>query len=79
MTYYSKEEEKDLNKQLARWKKRQLNAVRGNNIDKAYEKMSEIESAVWEKIANAESYKDVNYPVWNLAERVIDKFCKLAR
>lgn len=76
---YTIEEEKELNQQLARWKKRQLTAVKQNNIDRAFEKMNDIESAVWEKIARAETYKDVNYLVWNMAEKVIDKYCKLAR
>lgn len=76
---YTVEEEKELNKQLRRWKKRQLTAVRQINIDGAFEKMSEAERATWEQIARAESYKEVSNGAWMFAECVIDKYCKLAR
>ena len=79
MVNYTEQEEKELNQQLTRWQKRQLTAVKGNNIDKAFESMGEIDRAVWEKIANAKYHKDVNYLVWNNAERIIDKYCKMAR
>lgn len=79
MTNYTEQEEKELNQQLARWQKRQLTAVRHNNIDKSFESMSDIDSGVWEKIAKAVTHKDVNWLVWDNAERVIDKYCKLAR
>lgn len=76
---YTKSEEKELNQQLAKWKKRQLTAVKGNHIDEAFEKMIDIERAVWEQVAKAESYKDVSVGAWELAEKVISKYCKLAR
>lgn len=76
---YTEQEEKELNRQLRRWQKRQLTAVRQNNIDQAFDEMSDIDRAIWEKIAKAESHKDVNWIVWNEAERVITKYCKLAR
>ncbi|MBU5331697.1 hypothetical protein KQI61_05770 [Anaerocolumna aminovalerica] len=76
---YTKQEELELNQQLARWQKRQLTAVRQNNIDSAFEKMNDIERAIWEQIAKATSHKDVNYLVWDMAEKVISKYCKLAR
>lgn len=79
MATYTKQEEREFNKQLERWQKRQLTAVRQRNIDEAYDAMDEIDSRIWEVIANAESYKDVNCIVWNEAERVITKYCKLAR
>lgn len=79
MASYTAKEENELNQQLKRWKKRQLTAVRGNKVDKAFELMSEIDRSIWEKIANAESYKDVNWIVWENAERVITKYCNLAR
>lgn len=76
---YTEQEEKERNQQLKRWQKHQLTAVRQNNIDRSYESMSEIDRSVWEKIANAETYKDVNWLVWKQAERVIQKYCTLAR
>ena len=79
MANYTEKEEMELNAQLNRWKRRQLTAVRQKNIDTAFERMSDWERSVWEIIAKAESHKDVNYYVWNLAENVISKFCKLAR
>lgn len=79
MENYTEQEDKDLNQQLKRWKQRQLTAVKGNKVDKAFELMNDIDRAVWEKIANAESHKDVNWLVWDNAERVITKYCKLAR
>ncbi|WP_337527378.1 hypothetical protein [Zhenhengia sp.] len=76
---YTEQEEKELNQKLKRWQKRQLTAVRQNNIDRAYVSMTEIDRSVWERIANAETYKDVNWLVWQQAERVISKYCNLAR
>lgn len=70
---YTQQEQIKLNKQLKKWQERQLKAVKKNNIDKAFECMSEIDRAVWEKVANAETYKDVNWIVWNNAESVISK------
>lgn len=77
--HYTEQEVKELNQQLKRWQKRQLTAVRQDNIDRAFEKMSEIDRSIWKIIANAESHKDVNWLVWGEAERVITKYCKLAR
>lgn len=76
---YTEQEEKEFNQQLKRWQKHQLTAVRQSNIDRSYESMSEIDRSVWEKIANAETYKDVNWLVWQQAERVIQKYCTLTR
>jgi hypothetical protein len=76
---YTEQEEKELNRQLERWQKKQLAAVKRNNIDKAYELMSGIERGVWERIANAKTHKDVNWLVWEHAEAVIEKYYKLAR
>lgn len=71
-------EEKKLNIQLQKWQARQLQAVKRNYIDYAYEKMTEIDRSVWEIVARAKSYKDVNWLVWRNAEKVIDKYYKLA-
>lgn len=76
---YTEQEEKKFNQQLKRWQKRQVTAVRQDNIDAAFESMSDIDRGIWEIVANAETYKDVNWVVWIHAERVIDKYCKLAR
>jgi hypothetical protein len=79
MSYYTEEEEQKLNNQLKIWKKRQLTAVRGNNVDSAFTKMSDIDRVVWEKIAKADNHKDVNPIVWELAESVITKYCKMSK
>ncbi|MBC8580852.1 hypothetical protein [Zhenhengia yiwuensis] len=76
---YTEQEEKELNQKLKRWQKRQLTAVRQNNIDRAYASMTDIDRSVWERIASAETYKDVNWLIWQQAERVISKYCNLAR
>ena len=76
---YSEQEERELNQQLRRWQKRQLTAVKQDNIDRAFDKMTEIDCSIWKIIANAESHKNVNWLVWKEAERVIAKYCKLAR
>lgn len=76
---YTKQDEIELNQQLARWQKRQLTAVRQNNIDTVFEKMNDIERAVWEQVAKATNHKEVNYIVWDMAEKVITRYCKLAR
>lgn len=76
---YTMKEQIELDQQLKRWQKRQLTAVRQNNIDRAFESMNDIERAVWGQVARAESYKDVSVLAWETAHKVIPKFCKLAR
>lgn len=75
----SRGETKELNKQLKRWQKRQLTAVRQNNTDEAFDRMTEIDRSIWKQIANAKSHKDVNWLAWDNAEHIITKYCKLAR
>lgn len=79
MAKYTIQEEEEFNKQLKRWKKRQLTAVNQRNIDKAFDAMDEIDRRIWEIVASAESHKDINWIVWNHAEEVISKYCKMAR
>lgn len=76
---YTMQEQIEFNQQLKRWQKRQLTAVRQNNVDKAFEAMNDIERAVWEQVARAESYKDVSVLTWEMAYKVIPKYCTLAR
>ena len=76
---YRKQEELELNQQLVRWKKRQLTAVRQNRIDRAFESMNDIDRVVWEQVAKAKTYKDVSVGAWELAEKIISKYRKLAR
>lgn len=52
---YTKQEEIELNKQLKKWQKRQLTAVGRGDIDVAYNSMNDIDRAVWEQVAKAES------------------------
>lgn len=79
MAIYTEEDNKELNRQLARWQKRQLTSVKQNNIDSAFEKMSDIERSVWERIAKATCHNQVNYIAWDMAEEVISKYCKMER
>ena len=79
MSDYNEEEQKELNRQLTRWQKRQIVAVKQDHIDRAFESMTDIDRKVWEIIANAKNYKSVSWLIWNQAERVISKYCKLAR
>ena len=74
---YTKQEEIELNKQLKKWQKRQLTAVGRGDIDVAYNSMNDIDRAVWEQVAKAESYKDVNVITWGMAEKIISKYCKM--
>lgn len=76
---YTEQEEKEMNQQLKKWQERQLKAVRQNYIENAFERMNDIDRNVWRIIANANTYKDVNWLVWQQADRVIDKYCKIAR
>lgn len=75
---YTRQEEDELNKQLNKWQASQLKAVRKNNIDSVFESMTNIDSSVWEIVAKAQSYKDVNEIVWSMAEKVLLKYCKMA-
>lgn len=76
---YTQKENDELNLQLKIWQKRQMAAVGKNNIDKAYAKMNDIERGVWERIAKANTHKDVPWIVWGMAEEIITKFYKMAR
>ena len=76
---YTEQEERELNQQLMIWQKWQITAVRQNNTDRAFDKMTEIDRAIWKKIANADTHRDVNWIVWKEAEGVISKYCKMAR
>jgi len=76
---YTLKEEKELNNQLNRWKRRQLTAVKQIYIDYAYESMGDVDRSIWSQIAKAETYKDVGSSVWENAERVISKYCRIAR
>lgn len=53
--------------------------MRRKNFDYACEKMHPGDMSVWEIIANAESYKDVSNGAWDQAERVVEKYYKLAK
>ena len=79
ITLYTIEEEKEFNNQLKKWQNKQLRAVRRKNFDNASEKMHDADRSVWEIIAKAKSHKDVSPFVWDHAERIIDKYYKLAR
>lgn len=76
---YTKKEEKELNDQLKKWQDKQIKAVRRKNFDYACERMHPGDMSVWKIIANAKSYKDVSVSAWDQAERVIEKYYKLAR
>ena len=76
---YTEKEENELNTQLKKWQDKQIRAVRRKNFDYACERMQSGDMSVWKIIANAESYKDVSVGAWDQAERVIEKYYKLAR
>lgn len=76
---YTEKEEKELNNQLKKWQDKQIKAVRRKNFDHACAKMHPDDMSVWKIIANAESYKDVGIGAWDQADRVIDKYYKLAK
>ena len=63
------QEQTEIEHQLKRWQKRQLTAVRQNNIDKAFEAMNNIERAVWKQVARAESYRDLSGLAWERPTR----------
>lgn len=75
---YTVQEQIELDQQLIRWQKRQLTAVRQRNIDKAFESMNDIERAVWEQVARAESFKDISVLAWDgtaCGHEAPGKFC----
>ena len=69
---YSKDEEIDLNKQLAKWQKKQLGLVKKGLFDNECP-LNEYERVVWEQVANAESYKDVSILAWNMAYIIFER------
>ena len=76
---YTEKENKALNAQLHRWQRKQLTAVKQPYIDDAFSLMTDLDARVWELIPKAETHKDVNWLVWENADRVIDKYAKIAK
>ncbi|NFE74405.1 hypothetical protein FDC27_08955 [Clostridium botulinum] len=60
---YSIEEEKELNKQLKQWKNRAKRLILSNYYDSVT--LNDLKYTILEQVSNAESYKDINYYLWN--------------
>lgn len=70
---YSAKEEADLNRQLAKWKAKQIRLVKKGLFDNECP-LNEYERAVWEKVANAKTYKDVPILAWNMAYTLFERW-----
>lgn len=74
-TYYTPQEEKELNTQLKKWQSRAKRLISSNYYDSAAEYLSENDFSILQQITNAESHRDINPYLWNsgMIERVLDK------
>ena len=69
---YSKKEELGLNKQLAKWKEKQIRLVKNGLFDNECP-LNDYERAVWEQVAKAKTYKDVSILAWNMAYTIFER------
>lgn len=77
-TYYTQQEEKELNAQLRKWQNRAKRLILNGYYDSAAEQLNENDISILTRITNAESHKDINPYLWNsgMIERVLDKVAK---
>lgn len=79
---YTVEEEKELNKQLKQWKNRAKRLILSDYYDSI--ELGSIDYSILKQVTNAETYKDVNFYLWNsgLIEKTLDNISnklKIAR
>lgn len=74
-TYYTPQEEKELNAQLKKWQSRAKRLISSNYYDSAAEYLSENDFSILQQITNAESHGDIPPYLWNSGtiEWVLDK------
>ena len=72
MDAINKKDELRYNRQLKKWQKKQLLLVRKGFLDNGCP-LNEYESSAWERIANATSYKEINWLVWEVADRMFSR------
>lgn len=60
---YTVEEEKELNKQLKQWKNRAKRLILSDYYDSI--ELGSIDYSILKQVTNADSYKDVNFYLWN--------------
>lgn len=71
MSTYTPAEERELNKQLKQWKDFLSKNILSDKWDIIAEQLTELEIQQIKIITNADSYKDVNWLVWENIETVI--------
>lgn len=74
-TYYTPQEEKELNTQLKKWQSRAKRLILSVYYDSAAEYLSENDFSILQRITNAESHRDIPPYLWNsgMIERTLDK------
>lgn len=75
MTRYTEEEERELNNQLKKWKRRAKRLILSDYYDTVAESLNELNYIALKAVTNAESHKDINYVLWNsgLIESTLDR------
>lgn len=71
MSKYTPEEEKELNSDLKEWQEKLSKYILSDKWDSISEQLSELEIRQIQIINSAESYKDVNWVVWNNTKSLI--------
>lgn len=74
-TYYTPQEEKELNTQLRKWQNRAKRLILSDYYDMVAEQLNENDFSILQRITNAESHRDINPYLWNsgMIERVLDR------
>ena len=74
-TYYTPQEEKELNAELKKLQNRAKRLILSNYYDVIANELNETEVSILTKVTNAESHKDISWYLWNsgMIERVLDR------
>lgn len=65
MSNYTPEEQKELNQELKEWQEKLSKYILSDKWDRIVEQLSEIELNQIQLVTRADSFKDVNWLVWN--------------
>lgn len=78
MSAYTKQEEKELNAELRKWKNRAKRLIGSAYYDSIAKELNDNDISILTRVTNAESHYDINPYLWNsgMIENVLDKVAK---
>jgi len=71
MSNYTPEEQRELNQELKEWQEKLSKYILSDKWDRIVEQLSDIELNQIQLVTRADSFKDVNWLVWNNMDSVI--------